>query len=117
MTKISFLVGKKRISLEAESLGFFGRVIGLMFSRREKAGALVFSFRKPTRTSIHSFFVFFPFIAIWLGPGGNLIEARIVEPFTFSVSPKREFTKLIEIPLNKKYSKLKILPPSVIRKI
>jgi uncharacterized membrane protein (UPF0127 family) len=78
---------------------------GLMFRRREKAEALLlFDLKKPRRWKIHSMFVFFPFVAIWLDEKGKIVGKEIVKPWTFSIRPSGEFTKLIEIPYNQKYS-------------
>ena len=80
--------------------------IGLMFSRREKAKALLFEFKEPTKMSIHSWFVFYDFLAIWMDENNKIIDKKIVSPFKFSILPSRKFNKLIEIPINKKYSKI-----------
>ena len=102
----------KKITLDVETLGFFGKVFGLMFMPRENANALLFDFKKPTRVRIHSFFVFFPFVAVWLDKKGKVLEIKKIIPFTFSVSPLKNFYKLIEIPLNKKYDgKIKLIYP------
>ena len=61
---------------------------------------------KPVRIAIHSFFVFFPFLAIWIDDKNNVVDVKIVNPFKFSVSPKKSFCKLLEIPINKKYLKI-----------
>ncbi|MDO8528277.1 MAG: DUF192 domain-containing protein [Nanoarchaeota archaeon] len=82
------------------------KFIGLMFSSRENAKALLFKFEKPKRLAIHSFFVFYPFLAIWLGEKDKIVKMSIVKPFTLSIKPKKSFTKLIEIPLSKKYEKV-----------
>jgi len=82
------------------------QIIGLMFSRREKANALVFSFSKPTGMAIHSFFVFFPFLAIWLDDKNKIIEIKKIRPFVPKVSSTNQYYKLLEIPLNKKYRKI-----------
>ena len=79
---------------------------GLMFRRREKALALLFEFRKPVQMAIHSFFVFFPFWAVWLDDKNKIVEEKIVKSWIFRIAPKRKFSKLIEIPLNKKYKHL-----------
>jgi len=81
----------------------FGKAIGLMFSRREKADSLLFKFKKPTKLKIHSHFVFFPFLAIWLDEADNVLELKRVNPFKLNVGIKESFSKLIEIPINKKY--------------
>ncbi len=78
---------------------------GLMFSRRENAEALLFEFSSPGFWSIHSFFVFYPFLALWL-KGNRVIDYKIVRPFSFSVRPRDSFLRLIEIPINEKYKKI-----------
>ena len=81
----------------------FGKAWGLMFNRREAAQALLFDFKKPTRISIHSLFVFFPFLAIWVDEQGKVIDFKIIQPFKFRVKAPKPFVRLIEIPLNNKY--------------
>jgi len=76
--------------------------LGLMFSRRQKAKNLLFEFQKPTKLKIHSFFVFFPFIAIWLDKNNKIIQIKKINPFKLSIEPKKPFLKLIEIPINQK---------------
>jgi len=78
-----------------------GMILGLMF-RTRKTSPLIFEFSKDTRMAIHSFFVFFPFHAVWLDKNNKIIEQRKVKPFTFCVKPRKAFRKLIEIPSMKK---------------
>ena len=88
----------------------FNKIIGLMFSRRQKANALVFSFHKKTNMPIHSFFVFFPFLAIWLDDKNKVMEIKEVRPFTPKISSTNPYFKLLEVPINKRYKKtLKLL--------
>ncbi|MBW6442411.1 DUF192 domain-containing protein [Patescibacteria group bacterium] len=105
---------KKKISLDFENhrlevivrqCNFFERFLGLMFTRRKNAEALLFEFNQPTSIRIHSFFVFFPFIAIWLDEKDKIINVEKVNPFKLDIKGPRNFKKLLEIPLNKKYSK------------
>jgi len=91
---------------DVKKLSKFSKFIGLMFSRRENARALLFEFNRETKTSIHSLFVFFPFIAVWLDDKNKIIEIRKISSWKFSVKPEKNFKKLIEIPANKKYSKI-----------
>lgn len=84
----------------------FEKFSGLMFSSRKNARALLFKFNKPTRLAIHSFFVFYPFLAIWLDEKNKAVKISVVKPFNPFVKPKKSFTKLIEIPLSKKYRKI-----------
>ena len=91
---------------EVKTCNWFNKIIGLMFSRREKANALVFNFHKQTKMAIHSFFVFFPFIAIWLDNQNKVIRIKKIKPFTPKESPTTLYYKLLEIPINKKYKKI-----------
>lgn len=80
---------------------------GLMFRRRENAPALLlFDFKKPLRMKIHSWFVSFQFIAIWLDDKNKIIELKVIKPWRFFVLPKKSFYKLLEIPINKKYKEI-----------
>jgi uncharacterized membrane protein (UPF0127 family) len=77
--------------------------IGMMFTRAENAKALLFEFDHDTSASITSLFC--PsFLAIWLDSNNKIVEYKIVSSNKFSVSPSRKFRKLIEVPINKKYS-------------
>ena len=76
---------------------------GLMFSNKEKANALIFEFEENTIMKIHSCFVFFPFIAIWLNEKDEVINFKFVRPFTLNVSLEQPYRKLLEIPINSKY--------------
>lgn len=105
-TKIGLIKGRKKLNLECFKCNFIEQGVGLMFSRREKAKILLFSFKKRTRLSIHSFFVFFPFIAVWTDDKNRILCWKKVLPFTFYVpSPKSGFSNLIEIPVTENYSK------------
>lgn len=98
--------GSKKIPLCVCSVSGFGKAVGLMFSRPENAKALLFDFKKPAKIPIHSFFVFFPLLAVWLDGKNKIIESKIVYPFRFSISPEGFFSKIIEIPVNRRYEKI-----------
>lgn len=101
----------KRVEINnVKKLSEFEKGTGLMFHHLEKCPAMLFEFKKPTKMRIHSLFVFFKFAAIWLDDKNRIISKEIVKPFRLSVSCKKPFSKLIEIPLNKEYGKrIKIL--------
>ena len=101
--KINF---KKDIFLYAKVCNWFEKISGLMFSKKTKANALLFKFKNGKKIPIHSWFVFFDFLAVWTNSSNKIIEIKIVKPFKLRVLPEKEFTKLLEIPLNKKYSKI-----------
>ncbi|MEK6913582.1 MAG: hypothetical protein AABW47_02825 [Nanoarchaeota archaeon] len=97
---------RKRIKVIAENCNFFKKISGLMFSRREKAGILLFDFKKKQNITIHSFFVFYPFVAIWLDKKNKIVEMKIVKPFNPYISSKKPVFKMIEIPINIKNKKI-----------
>jgi uncharacterized membrane protein (UPF0127 family) len=103
---VTFFHKGKRFSVGAKSCNLFEKGIGLMFSRREKAKILIFEFNKKRKIIIHSFFVFFPFAALWINEKNEVVDLKIVKPFTSCVSPSEKSFSLIEIPINKKNEKI-----------
>ncbi|MFH1325230.1 MAG: hypothetical protein ABIH49_00470 [archaeon] len=101
--KISFK--NKTIKIPVKKVSFLGKFLGLMFKSRNTEN-LLFEFHKKTQMQIHSLFVFFPFLAIWLSEKNKVLETRIIKPFNLNVNSKKPFNKLIEIPLNNKNRKI-----------
>lgn len=100
------LLKKKRIKIKnIKKVSMIEEGIGLMFHRKEKCPAMLFEFKHPNKMLIHSLFVFFPFIAIWLDNKNKVVDMKIVKPFRLSVSSRKPFYKLLEIPLNRNYKK------------
>ena len=102
--KVSLEHKGKKFSFDAKICGFFETILGLMFKSRKNAQALLFKFDKPSRTKLHSLFVFFPFVVVWLDSKGKIIVIKKVKPFTSVASIKKPYFGIIEIPINKKYS-------------
>jgi uncharacterized membrane protein (UPF0127 family) len=92
----------KKIKINAERCNLFGEFKGLMFSKKEKAGILLFDFNIKQKIRIHSLFVFYDFIAVWIDDKNRVIDIKKVSPFRFCVSPKEACFKLVEIPINSK---------------
>jgi uncharacterized membrane protein (UPF0127 family) len=70
---------------------------GLMF--RSKPKRILFKFGRPGRYSIHSFFVAFPFDAIYLDGEMRVTEVYLsVPPFVPLLVPKRPASFLLELP-------------------
>jgi len=116
--KIIISYKKKSVNIIAEDCNFLQRLVGLMFSRREKAKILLFEFRNKQKIRIHSFFVFYPFIAVWLDGKNKVVDLKIVKPFIPCISHKGMANKLIEIPINFYYKNLtKKLFPTTKRNI
>jgi uncharacterized membrane protein (UPF0127 family) len=96
---------RKSIIIDVKKTGFFSRGFGLMFHTSDTQ-TLLFDFFKPSRVAITSWFVFFPFLAVWLDEHNRVIETRIVKPFILSFKPIHPAKTLIEIPINRKNRKL-----------
>jgi uncharacterized membrane protein (UPF0127 family) len=104
--KISGLGKKFNISKipklkEVKTIGQEAR--GLTFRSKKNARALLFEFSPPVRLSIHSLFVFFPFVAVWLNQKDEVIQKKVVRPWKIRIKPTKSFSKLVEIPINKFY--------------
>jgi uncharacterized membrane protein (UPF0127 family) len=100
--KFCFKYKKKKVCLDVERCEGLNRGIGLMFKKREKATTLLFDFKRRTRQPIHSFFMSFPFVAVWLDEENKVLEIKVFKPFTVYM-PKKKFVKMLEIPINSRY--------------
>lgn len=101
-----FLNGKKVIIPNILALGFFGKFRGLMFTPKFKSRTLLFN--HAASKGIHSYFVFFDFLCIWLDSQNRVVDYKIVRPFQFYVKTSKNFDKILEIPINKEnYKSLK----------
>ena len=104
--RIGLTYKNKKFKLNLKVCNWFEKFLGLMFVKKEKAKALLFEFKKPKKRCIHSYFVFIRFVAVWIDDKGKIIELKTIKPFTLFICPKKPFSKLIEIPINNKYSKI-----------
>jgi len=94
----------KKILMEVLDCGLVEMGRGLMFRSRKNARALLFSLDKPSRKAIHSFFVFFDFVAVWLDDKNKIIEIKTIDRFRPYIVPKRPWKKLIEVPVSERYA-------------
>lgn len=99
-TEVIVKCGDEDVEIQCLKLSFIGKVQGLMFSKIKNSDILLFEFKKDVHKSIHSFFVGFHFIAIWLDKDNNILETKIIAPWTKEFYPKKEYRKLIEIPMS-----------------
>ena len=79
---------------------FFQKVRGLTFRRKDRSNALLFNYQG----GLHSFFVFFHFIVLWLDDKNNMVDFKVASPFSLSIYTRKKFSKILEIPINGKYS-------------
>lgn len=105
MLKLSVAYRRNNFYIKAKEISGLGKYIGLMF-KRSNTENLFFKFSEYEKPVIHSFFVFFPFLALWLDEKNKILKWSIVRPFKFYVSPKFKPAKLIELPLNKRNKKI-----------
>lgn len=103
---IGLVEGENRFNLEVCECNWFNKFRGLMFRRRENANILLFDFNKPTRIKLHSLFVFFHFLVLWLDEKNNILDKKLVCSRQFLIQSKTNFNKIIEIPMNKQNRKI-----------
>lgn len=96
---MKFRYKNKDFNINVKRLSKLGMVLGLMFSSKKRAKALLFEYKN---LRIHSFFVFYPFVALWL-EGDKVVDFKIVKPFRLNSSSVKPSSKLIEIPINGRY--------------
>jgi len=85
--------------LEVDNVKKSSGIRGLMFRRRQKANALILNSERP----IHSFFVFFDFLALWLNSDDKIVDWKVVKPWSVHEKSGKPFSKILEIPINNKY--------------
>jgi uncharacterized membrane protein (UPF0127 family) len=95
----------KTLQIPIKKTNFFSRISGLMF-RTKNTKNLYFEFPSYEFAGIHSYFVFFKFLALWLDESNNVVDFQIVRPFTFLIKPNSPSKKLIELPLNVRNKKI-----------
>lgn len=99
----------KNMNIEVKRLSWIEMGIGLMFKfNREKSKNLLFdiSSRRFPEVKLTGLFVFFDFMVLWLDEDNNVVEWKIVKPFTFSVKSPKKFKRFIEIPVSKRNKNL-----------
>ena len=94
----------KKINIPARKIGWWEKGLGLMF-RTRKTGNLFFEFPRRGFWPMHSIFVFFPFLMVWLDDKNKVMEMKIIRPFTSVIVPKKSFKKILELPFNERNKK------------
>jgi uncharacterized membrane protein (UPF0127 family) len=103
---MEIVFGRKKIRIgKVKKVGLLGKLRGLMF-RTKNTKNLLFDFSREGRWGIHSCFVFFDFLAVWLTEDNKVVEVGRVKPFCLNVVPKNNFRKLLEIPFNNRNKKV-----------
>ena len=76
---------------------FFKKFRGLMFRKKPKKMLLVLKNQGRIEAGIHSFFVFFPFDAVWLDENWKIVDLKTVRPFSFK-TPRKPAKYVLELP-------------------
>jgi len=96
------LNGKEIEIPDIEKADGIKKYTGLMF-KSTNTNALLFDF-KNSKQAIHSLFC--PdFLAIWLNEG-KIVDYKLITTSKFTIKPEKEFTHLLEIPVNDKYAEV-----------
>ena len=90
---------EKSFNVDAMMVSKLGKYVGLMFKSKDTEN-LLFNFKNYKTFGIHSYFVFFDFLAIWLDEKDKIVDFSVVKPFTFFIKSKNPSVKLLELPLN-----------------
>jgi len=102
--KAVFNYKNKRIEIEnIKRCKGINQGIGLMFKKRN-VNALLFEFKTPSCEAIHSLFCN-PFLAIWLDENNKIVDTKFIDKLGV-YKPKKNFSKLLEVPLNKNYNSI-----------
>ncbi len=106
-TKMIIYFKNRKISVPVKETGFFSKALGLTF-RTSQTKPLLFDFQREVyqRGALTSWFVFFPFLAVWLDKNNRVLEFKIISPFTLKILPKKPFRRIVEVPLNAKNKKI-----------
>lgn len=94
----------KSLQIDVKRVGFFTQFIGLMFSRR-KTPIRLFSYSSDRKVPIHSWFVFYEFLIVWIDSKNKIVSWKLVKPFTSLVLPTINCRAFLEIPIDDKYKK------------
>lgn len=104
MVKVNFKYKTRKFSFDAKNVPRPQWGLGLMF-RSRNTDCLIFDFGKPVKMALTSWFVFFPFIAVWLDSKNNVLAVEKIRPFRLAIMSKKPFSRLLEIPINGKNAK------------
>ncbi len=100
---VGVIFKNRKIRVPAREVSFFS--MGLIFRTRNTKN-LWFKRIPEGNFSLTSFFVFFPFLVLWLDKKKKVVDLRIAGPFQARINTKKRFSSVIEIPINKQNKKI-----------
>ncbi|MBI2043753.1 hypothetical protein HYT24_00110 [Candidatus Pacearchaeota archaeon] len=87
---------KKKIKIPVKEVPLYST--GLMF-RTKNTSNLYFNLRGKN-ISLTSWFVFFPFLVLWVDERRKVVDFKVVRPFTMVINSQKKFHSIVEVPLN-----------------
>jgi len=98
---VSIRTGKKILAQKVKICDTpFSRTLGLMFNRalpKSQGILLVANQQSKAQTSIHSFFVFFTFDALWIDEKKRVVDKKTITPFKALIRPKTAAKYVLEL--------------------
>lgn len=91
---------KEKIKVKVKECKGINKFIGLMF--KKNSTPLLFNVKRGT---FHSLFCK-PFLLIWLDEKNKVVDYEIVKNIRFNIKTEKKFSRILEIPLTKKYKKI-----------
>lgn len=76
----------------------FQKYIGMMF-KSKNTEPIYWDFEREVNVPIHTCFVFFPVRVVWKDKNAEVIEERIIKPWSCNQKPIKLFRYLEEYPL------------------
>lgn len=116
--RYSFSLGGRKLSCDVERVGLFRRGLGLMF-RTSDTENLLFDFSREGNQGrqLTAWFVFFPFYAVWLNKRGKAVDICYIKPWEFYIHTRKNFSTILEFPVNSRNRKLIQILRRRIRKV
>ena len=94
------LIPCKRVNLGIPGKKSIFSNFGLMF-RKKPQHNILFEFREDVQHRITSYFVYEPFLAIFLDQDNVVIDCRVIHPWVLGYKPCVKYRKVLEVPLFK----------------
>lgn len=101
---MEIIFGNKKFGVGVREVKGIWKLKGLMFCQKDKADNLLFN--NSRNVALHSFFVFFDFLVLWLDEENRVVDFKIVRPWSFYEKSGEDFEKIVEIPVNSRNEKI-----------
>lgn len=93
----------RKITIPAKKVSLFST--GLIL-RTKNTKNLLFENVLGKNFALTSYFVFFPFLVLWLDKGKRVIDFKIVRPFELKINSNKKTDSIVEIPINNRNKKI-----------